>query len=116
VFHEIKVGRLVAHMTAITLFELYRGARLSPEPERRVEEVKSLRWYIGILPFDEAVAEVASEVCVLLEKRGEPIDIRDLFIGASAKAVGMPLTTRNVAHFERIPGLRVLTPKELLEG
>jgi len=116
IFHDVKEGRLAAHMTSITAFELYRGARLSPNPERRIEEVRALQGYISVLPFDEVAAYVASEACVILEKLGEPVEMRDLFIGASAKVAGFPLTTGNVTHFQKIPGLSVITPQDLLRG
>lgn len=114
IFRKIKAGKIVAHMTSITAFELYRGARLSPDPKRSIEEIKALRWYINVLPFDEASANMASEVCGHLEKRGEPIEMRDLFIGASAKTKKTSLATGNVAHFQRIPGLKLIAPQNLL--
>jgi len=114
VFHAIKMEKLTAHMTSITVFELCRGARLSPEPERALEEVKVLQGYLNVLPFNGETAETASEICVSLEKKGEPLEIRDLFIGATARTHGFPLTTRNIKHFERIPGLQAITPCNLL--
>ena len=40
---------------------------------------------------------------------GNLIAANDLWIAASALASGLPLVTRNVAHFERVPGLQLLT-------
>jgi tRNA(fMet)-specific endonuclease VapC len=105
---------LDAYMTSITFFELCRGARLSPEPERSPRQVKFLQAYINVLPFDEKNAEEASEIYVYLEKRGEPLEIRDVFIGASVRTYRIPLATRNTAHFERIPGVQVITPHSLI--
>jgi len=114
-FLAVKTRKLTIYMTPITVFELYRGARLSPKPERSLEEVKILQSYIDVLPFTKETAEIASEICVSLEKRGEPLEIRDLFIGASARMYGIPLTTRNIIHFERIPDVEVITPRDLLD-
>jgi tRNA(fMet)-specific endonuclease VapC len=113
-FQAIKRRRLAAHMTSITFFELCRGARLSPEPERSLKQVKSLQAYINVLPFDRENAEKASEIYVYLEKRGEPLEIRDVFIGASARTHRIPLTTQNITHFERIPDVQVITPRALI--
>ena len=44
-----------------------------------------------------------------LRRRGELIAANDLWIAATALAYGMPVVTRNVAHYERVPGLEVLT-------
>jgi len=114
-FLAVKTKKLTVYMTLITVFELYRGARLSPKPERSLEEVKTLQSYINVLPFNEKTAEIASEICVSLEKRGEPLEIRDIFISASARMYGIPLTTRNVMHFERISDVEVITPRGLLD-
>ena len=44
-----------------------------------------------------------------LRRRGELIAANDLWIAATALAYGMPVVTRNAAHYERVPGLEVLT-------
>ena len=36
------------------------------------------------------------------KRRGELIDERDLLIAATAIALGIPLKTRNVAHYQRL--------------
>jgi len=69
-FRTAKAGKLIANMTSITVFELCRGARLSPDPERSMEEVKVLRSYVDTLPSDGGTAEIASEISVSLEKKG----------------------------------------------
>jgi len=115
VFQAVKTGKLTARMTSVTVFELCRGARLSPHPERGLEQVKSLQFYINVLPFDQETADEASEICVSLEKKGEPIEIRDLFIAATARIYGIALATRNVKHFEKIPDLQAVTPRDLLK-
>ena len=43
-----------------------------------------------------------------LRRRGELIAANDLWIAATALAYRMPVVTRNVAHYERVPGLEVL--------
>jgi len=93
-FHRIKEGRLTAHTTSISAFELYRGARLAPQPEKRMLEVKGILWTV-FLHFDEAAANTASEISVALEKKGELIEVRDLFIGAIARTSRLPLVTKN---------------------
>lgn len=115
IFHEIKTEKLVAHTTSITIFELYRGARLAPKPEEKVGHIEAILNYVDCLPLDETAANVASDICVFLEKKGELIEIRDLFIGAITKNAGLPLVTKNIAHFERIPGLEVITPHDLMK-
>jgi len=71
---------------------------------------------IEVLDFNEEAAETAVEICVQLERRGKPLETRDIFIAAIAKAKDLTLTTRNIRHFERIGGIKVITPQNLLEN
>lgn len=43
-----------------------------------------------------------------LRRRGSLIGTNDLWIAATALVHGMPLVTRNVEHFERVPGLELV--------
>ena len=47
-----------------------------------------------------------------LEQLGSPIDVEDAQIAAVALVNGLPLATRNVKDFARLPGLEVLNPWE----
>ena len=114
IFHEIRTGRLVAYMTSITIFELYRGAKLAPKPKEKVGHIEAILGYVSCLPLDETAANVASDMCVFLERKGELIEIRDLFIGAITKKAGLPLVTKNIAHFKRVPDIEVITPNDLM--
>jgi len=114
-FHRIKERRLTARTTSISAFELYLGARLAPQPEKRRLEVKGILWIMNCLHFDEAAANTASEISVALEMKGELIEVRDLFIGAIARTSRLPLVTKNIEHFRRIPDLDVVTPSDLLK-
>jgi len=42
------------------------------------------------------------------------IEIRDLSVGATTLQEGYTVATENKQHFERIPGLTILSEKELL--
>ncbi len=44
-----------------------------------------------------------------LRDNGTPIGTNDLWIAATALAYDMPVVTRNVDHFRRVPGLEVKT-------
>jgi len=44
-----------------------------------------------------------------LRRCGELIAANDLWIAATALAYRMPVVTRNIAQYERVPGLEVLT-------
>jgi len=103
--YRIREGRIKAHTTSISAFELYRGARLSPDPEDKLLAVKSLIWTLSCLALDEAGANLASEISVALQRKGESIEVRDLFTGTVARTARLPIATKNIEYFKRIPNL-----------
>jgi len=93
----------VGHVSTITLFEVYAGAR---EP-RHFDDLKRLfRWYV-ILPFTEPMALQASDIFRTLKGLNQIIEFRDIFIAATAMVSDMPITTLNERHFQRIEGIRI---------
>ncbi|MEM2134954.1 MAG: type II toxin-antitoxin system VapC family toxin [Candidatus Freyarchaeota archaeon] len=113
IFDKIDERQYEAYVSAVTVFEIYRGARLSPKPEKAMREANTLFSHTKILSFDEQSAIEASEIHVQLEKKGLHLEIRDVFIGAQAKIAKLILVTKNKKHFERIPELKLSTPQEL---
>lgn len=65
-----------------------------------------------VVDFNYESAVEAGRVLADLRKCGEPIEIRDLFVGCICKVSGMTLITRNLKQYKRISGLRVLTPEQ----
>ena len=96
-------------VTSITSFELYHGAFYSKHIEESVKEVEIfLENMKEILSFTEKSSRIAGEIIAELRRQQNLIDIRDLFIGAICIENGIPLLTRNIAHFERIKGLKII--------
>ncbi|MBI2971391.1 MAG: type II toxin-antitoxin system VapC family toxin [Candidatus Aenigmarchaeota archaeon] len=93
-----------AATTAITAYELLFGARLSKKFQE-TDEVRKLIGKLDILPFDEKVAEKASEIHASLKERGQEIGIKDMFIAAIALSHGSVVVTRNTKDFSRVAGL-----------
>lgn len=60
-----------------------------------------------ILPFTRQVAETYSRISRQLRKIGLRIGGNDLWIAAHSLTHTMPLVTRNLGEFSRIPGLDV---------
>jgi predicted nucleic acid-binding protein len=63
---------------------------------------------LRILPIGAAEAELYAQVTRSLRARRSLIGANDLWIGCAALAAGVPIVTRNVEHFGRIPGLHVI--------
>lgn len=85
-----------------------RGARRT----RRQAFVEHILAGFDPIPITEAVARVHAEVWAGLSRRGEVVGAHDLWIGATALALGFGVATGDKGDFTRIPGLRVLTPAD----
>jgi tRNA(fMet)-specific endonuclease VapC len=61
-----------------------------------------------VLPINGEVARIWGESARALRARGEMIGANDLWIAALSIAHRVPVLTRNVADFERVPGVDVV--------
>ena len=62
-----------------------------------------------MLPLTDDVAWHYGQTYRYLRVNGSLIGANDLWIAATGIAYGMPVVTRNVSHFRRVPGLDVLS-------
>ena len=97
--------------SAINAFELYRGAYKSRNQEKNLASVKGLLNSLRMLNTDEDSMEMAGKIIASLERDGNMIDIRDLLIASIALVNGFGVLTNNVAHFNKIKHLRVVSGK-----
>ena len=98
---ELRTSLLVACELMLGVERSDRGG----EERRRVEEVLSV---VAVTLPTSALAPVYGRVLASLQRRGEVIATMDLLIALTALVDGAPLVTRNAAHFERVPDLRLL--------
>ena len=95
--------------SCISVMELRHGAARRPDRGalwRRIERDVLPR--VQVLGLDVEEALVAGEVQAQLWATGCPIDVEDVLIGATALVRRLAVVTNNVAHFARIPNLRVV--------
>jgi len=107
--------KLNAFITSINAFEIWFGAFLAPEKAKLVGCTEAFLSQLEVVDFDYESSVEAGRVLADLRKRGEPIEIRDLFVGCICKVSGTPLITRNMRHYRRIRGLKVLTSEQALK-
>ncbi len=98
---ELSRGTLAT--TAVTAFELRSGVRT----DRQRQSVDTLLDALTILSFGPVEAGIAAEVRRRAEKLGQPVGMADYMVAATCLATGSALLTRNVKHFDRLPGLRL---------
>lgn len=94
------------HITELTVVELYYGAECSQNPQKNRAEVISFLDDIDILPFSVCINEFCRQK-FRLRKLGALIEDTDLYIGASAVAMGYTLVTENIKHLSRLENLNL---------
>lgn len=94
-------------LPSVVAYELRYGLKRIGAGPRRLAELNLLLGALAPLPFDAEAAEVAAQIRVELEGRGESIGSFDLMIAATALAHHAVLVTRNVREFSRVPLLQV---------
>lgn len=102
-----------AYVSVITLAELKHGVRRADTPQRafkRQQFLDEVMLAFIILPVTAEIALKAGELDAELELQGAALDIADIIIAATALEHNLSVLTRNTRHFERIRGLRMLTP------
>jgi tRNA(fMet)-specific endonuclease VapC len=98
---EIKTGHLAT--TAINSFELLSGAKHAAERDK-VERLLAALTVLGVTP---ASSEHAAAIRRELEVAGHGIGMADCLIAGVCLAHDGVLLTRNLDHFERVPGLKI---------
>jgi predicted nucleic acid-binding protein len=76
--------------------------------DREQECLRFLRDFTLLFP-DEGVAWRASRIARQLRSDGVPISDHDIWIAATALEHELPLVTGNLRHFQRVPGLPLLS-------
>jgi tRNA(fMet)-specific endonuclease VapC len=92
------------YTTTISLAEYFAGAYGSKD-KNAIEHARRFLGSFASITLDDRSAMQYGELYNSL--RSNSIGDRDLFIASIARANGQTLITRNVKHFERVPGLKV---------
>ena len=90
----------------MSVAELYRWTIGRGWGASRVAKLRErLNKYV-IVPYDDALAWEWAQISTI---KGHPIAVDDAWIAAAARLYRLPLVTHNRKHFERIPGLDVIS-------
>ena len=98
---EIKTGHLAT--TAINSFELLSGTKDAAERDK-VSQLLAALTVLGVTP---AASEQAAAIRRELETAGNGIGMADYLVAGVCLAHDGVLLTRNLDHFERVPGLKI---------
>jgi tRNA(fMet)-specific endonuclease VapC len=106
---ENALARFDLRMTAITAYELLLGQLRM----RRWQDLTGLLEVVPVIPFGRRAAEESARTHSTLMKKGQEIGLPDTLIAGICLAEAIPLLTYNLAHFERVEGLKVIDPNTL---
>jgi predicted nucleic acid-binding protein len=115
VMESVFEKKVSACTTSVNAFEIWLGAYLAPKKAELVRDTEDFFGQLEVVNFSYDSSVEAGRVLADLRRRGESIEIRDLFVGCVCKVSGMPLVTRNLKHYRRVRGLKVLTPEQTLQ-
>ena len=103
-----KVGHASLIVPWITQAEFSRGALykgVSPD------KLQAFYQSFLLLALDQQTIDQYCELWGSMARAGNAPDYPDLWIAACAASRGVPVLTRNKAHFEHVPGLYVVSYK-----
>ena len=107
VFGEVEIA-----MSAVTLAELVHGIARANTPqikEARRFFIDELKRHVPVHPITDTTAEIAGRLSGEQAAKGITLPAADLLIGASAVEQGYAMATLNIRHFQKIPGLHVIS-------
>ncbi len=96
--------------SSVVVAELYVAAYRTSGSEkwlRRIQE--TILPVVKVIHFDLDCAHVCGRIQADLMNRGVPIDSADVLIAATALRYRLTLVSANLRHFDRIPGLKLVT-------
>ena len=97
--HEVTIS-------AVTYFELRRGALAPNAPKRLLDEIwQFIARLASVEPFDQSAAEHAARVDEDLRAKGARIGGYDTLIAGHALSAECVLVTNNFREFKRVHGL-----------
>ena len=95
-------------ISSVTVFELRYGAARSAKPASLWTRIQGeILNRFQVLPIDANDALAAADIMSGLAGAGYSGALQDIWLAGVASNRDLTLVTRNVRHFERIPGLRV---------
>jgi predicted nucleic acid-binding protein len=105
-------GEIEVAISAVTLAELVHGVARAITPEIRTARrafIDELKKHVPVHPVTDTTAEIAGQISGEQAAKGITLPADDLLIGASAMEQGYAVATLNTRHFQKIPGLQVVS-------
>ncbi len=92
--------------SAVTRYELRYGAALRDDADGFWTRIAGqIVPFVTWLPITQPVAEIAGTIAADLRRTGRPCRSLDPLLAATALEHELTLVTRNMRHFEAVPGI-----------
>lgn len=110
VINQVSAGD-EAVISIITLAELTHGAYKSDNPKNSLSKIDYTidKLNLQVENLSKDIVNTFGEIKANLEKKGQRLEDFDLLIAATAKVNNLTLVTRNIKHFKRIKGLKLIS-------
>ena len=106
------IGKTVG-VSFVTVGELLYGASKRKWGEKKVDALKQRLQSVIIVPYDYAVCATYGDLKSKLAS--SPVDCNDLWIASCAVRHSIPPISNNRKHFEKIPGLVLISEAPVFE-
>lgn len=103
--HATMSGHVLG-ISSITLHELWLGVWRSSRQATNSGRLSRFVSGLHVFPFDDAAAEISSEVRATLLGLGQPIGPYDMLIAGHTLSLSAVLVTNNTKEFSRVAGLK----------
>lgn len=112
-FLERIEGKNNGFTSTIVVAELSVGAYLSQKNDALENTLKILST-TSIIDLDKEIAMLGGKIYSELVREGKEIELNDCLIAATALSSGIKeIVTRNVDHFNKVKGLKAVTPEDI---
>jgi tRNA(fMet)-specific endonuclease VapC len=99
----------------VTVGELLFGAYKGNWSETKIDKMKARLRSVVIVPYDYLVCQTYANLKVDLRQQSLSVADNDLWIAACAVRHSIPLVTNNRKHFDKIPGLIVISEAPVIQ-
>ena len=99
-------------LSAITVMELEHGWHRDYTPEIAHKRRRFIDEVLAVIPVESFTREMGAKTAKIdadMRKSGQVIATADLLIGVTAVYFDYAIGTRNLRHFQMIPGLKVVS-------
>lgn len=96
-------------ISVVSMGELYEGVYKASDPASHERDLRVILSEIAVIDIDDETCRIFGRERGRLRAANDLIGDTDLWIGATAMRHGLTLLTNNRQHFERLPGLRIVS-------